>query len=62
MTHAMTQLFRFNHTPIIAKVIATGTLSSAEAPAGYPYKDSNNNNNNDDDDNDNNNNNDNNNK
>ena len=42
----MAQLFRFNHTPIIAKVIAIGTLSSAEAPAGYPYKDSNNNNNN----------------
>ena len=57
MTHAMAQLFRFNHTPIIAKVIAIGTLSSAEAPAGYPYKDSNNNDNDNDNDNDNNNNN-----
>ena len=52
VSNAMSQLFRFNHpitgksqkvsTPIIAKVIAIGTLSSAEAPAGYPYRNSNN--------------------
>ena len=52
----MAQLFRFNHpitgkgqkvsTSIIAKVMAIDTLSSAEAPAGYPYKNSNNDNNN----------------
>ena len=60
MSHTMAQLFRWNHsitgkgqkvaTLIIAKVTATDTLFSAEAPAGYPYKDSNNNNNNNDDD------------
>ena len=53
----MGQLFQFNHpitgkvqkvsTPIIAKVVAIGTLSSAEAPAGYAYENSNNNNNKD---------------
>ena len=56
MSHAMAQLFRWNHsitgkgqkvsTPIIAKVTATDTLFSAEVPAGYPYKESNNNNSN----------------
>ena len=56
VSNAMAQLFRFNltitgkgqkvSTPIIAKVIAIDTLSSAEAPSGYPYKNNNNNNNN----------------